>query len=94
MVIQGNNGTVLQVRIRDKRAFVDLTDATVKLVIRCGNRKFIKDAAVTGLGQVELALSSADLSTAGSYAVYAICNFKDGTSFSSTLDKFEVAGRY
>jgi hypothetical protein len=57
MVIQGNNGTVLQVKIRDKRAFVDLTDATVKLVIRCGNRKFIKDAAVTGLGQVELALS-------------------------------------
>lgn len=94
MLVQGNQGTVLQVRIREKRSFVDLTDATVKLVIRCGNRKFVKDAVVTGLGQVDVVLSSGDLATAGTYAVYAICNFKDGTQFSSSLDRFEVAPRY
>jgi len=94
MLVQGNHGTVLQVKIRERRSFVDLTDATIKLVIRCGNRKFIKDAAVTELGQVEVVLSSSDLSTAGTYAVYAVCNFKDGTQFSSSLDRFEVIPRY
>lgn len=93
MVVQGDNGTMLQVKIRDNRKFVDLSEATVKLVIRCGNRKFIKDAEVTGVGQVQVVLSSGDLATAGTYAIYAICKFTDGTNFSSSLDRFEVAPR-
>jgi hypothetical protein len=94
MLVQGNSGTRIQVKIRDNRKFVNLTDATVELVIRCGNRKFIKTARVISLGTVETVLTSGDLSTAGTYIVYAVCNFNDGTQFASSVDRFEVTPRY
>jgi hypothetical protein len=92
VIYQGDNGTVLQLTIRDSSQVVDLSDATVKVLIRLKDMGILKDATILDAqnGKCQIILFSQDILYEGIYQLQATVTFSDGTTFSSTIQRFNV----
>jgi hypothetical protein len=91
----GDNGTVLELSIKDGGAIVPLNGATVQVVVKAGDRRFVKDATITDAvnGVCEITLISTDLSTAGMYYLQGVLKKTNGDEFASDVESFVVSGR-
>lgn len=93
MIVQGDNGTRLKLYIREKGALVDLTGASIDVVIKNATQRIVKSAQVTGTGEAEVELASEDIQTTGQYFTQATIRFADNNVFSSDIQRFTVGGR-
>jgi hypothetical protein len=94
-IVQGDNGTVLGLTIKDNGIVVDLTGATVDIAIKRGNSMNIKPATVTNAlaGKCEVELTSEDVESPGLYFFQATVRFGFGLEFSSDIQRFKVGGK-
>lgn len=92
----GDNGTVLELSVRDNGAIVPLNGvSSVEVVIKQGDRRFIKTAQVADAanGIYEVELTSLDVANVGTYIVQGIVKFQNGKDFAGDVEKFSVGGR-
>ena len=91
----GDNGTVIELPVRDGGEVVSLVNATVSVVIKNGERRFIKEAQITDAagGLCEITLTSVDVANTGSYNLQGIVRHANGNEFASDIEKFTVGGR-
>lgn len=91
----GDNGTVLELPIKDNGAVVPLNGATVSVIIRTDDRRIVKDAVIKDAtnGLCEVTLTATDVATAGTYALQGIVKRQDGGEFASDVEKFTVGAR-
>lgn len=94
-IIQGDNGTVLRMTVKEGGATVDLTGATVDVAIKRGTLLMTKTATVTDApaGKCEIELTSADVDLPGLYFFQATVRFGYGREFSSDIQRFTVGGK-
>lgn len=90
MIIQGDNGTILKLHIKENNIPVDLSGATVEVKIKQKNNIIIKQAQITGLGECEISLTSTDVATIGNYIIQATVTYADNKKFSSDVQEFVV----
>jgi hypothetical protein len=93
MFIQGDNGTLLKLHIKEKDVPLDLSGATVEVTIKAGMRKFTKTAQITGTGEAEVELTSDDVSTVGLYYAQAIVQYDSENTYSSDVQQFYVGAK-
>lgn len=92
-IVQGDNGTLLNFAVTDEKGVVILTDITsIEATIVTGERRMTKTCNITDavLGICQVALTSEDVATNGTYIVQITIKFADGKIFSSTKGKFMV----
>lgn len=91
-IIQGDNGTVMNLTIKDHKGIVDIRGATIEVVLLNGSKRTVKPSQVTNgeLGQCSFTLSSTDVSESGTYYFQTTITFGDGKSFSSNVRTFKV----
>lgn len=92
---QGDDGTVLELPIRDKGVVVPLNGASVTVVFKNGERRFVKDATIkdAAAGICEVTLLAADLLDAGLYSLQGIVKLGNGNEFASDVEKISVGAR-
>lgn len=93
--VQGNNGNILPITIRNKGAVVNITGATVRVAIKQGAYISTKQAVITDAanGKCEITLTREDLSTAGLYYYQPTITYADDREFSGDVEKFRVSGK-
>jgi hypothetical protein len=91
----GDNGTVLELSIKDGGAIVPLNGATVQVVVKAGDRRLVKDAIITDAvnGVCEVTLTATDLATTGMYSLQGVLKRSNGNEFASDIETFTVTGR-
>ncbi|PLR93177.1 hypothetical protein [Bacillus sp. T33-2] len=94
----GDNGTVLELLIRDKGAIVPLNGAIVDAVIKNGARRFVKQAVRIvdpANGICETLLTREDLANSGRYQIQGVVKYpSDGDKdFASDVVYFQVGYR-
>jgi hypothetical protein len=92
VIYQGDQGTVLNLTIRDSNQVVDLTDATVQVLIRLKDMGILKAATIidSQSGKCQITLNSQDIQYEGVYQLQATVTFLNGTKFSSSIQRFIV----
>jgi hypothetical protein len=91
-IVQGDNGNILELVIQDDFQIIDLTNATVQVVLTYKTNGRIKNAVVTDAvnGKCEVTLTSEDVMFEGVYAFQATVTFNDGRKFTSNIQRFNV----
>jgi hypothetical protein len=92
----GDNGTVLELPIRDNGVIVPLNGvSSVEVVIKQGNRRFVKTAQVVDAANAiyEVTLTSEDVADAGTYTAQGIVKYQDGKDFAGDVFRFPVGSR-
>ncbi|MED3562228.1 BppU family phage baseplate upper protein [Bacillus xiapuensis] len=91
-IVQGDNGTILELIIQDDNQVIDLTGATVQVVITYKSTGKIKQAVVTDAinGKCEVTLNSDDVLFDGVYSFQATVIFPNGNKFTSNIQRFTV----
>jgi hypothetical protein len=94
-IIAGDHGTIIRLTITDEGAAVDLRGTTVEVVIKNGDRRLTKTAAITDGedGMCEVVLTADDTVTPGSYAFQATVRMQNGNIFSSDVQKFPISAK-
>jgi hypothetical protein len=92
VIYQGDNGTILQLTIRNGSQIVNITDATVQVLIRFKDMGILKAATIVdGInGKCQITLNSQDIIYEGIYQLQATVVFPDGDRFSSNVQRFSV----
>lgn len=93
--VQGNNGNILPITVRNKGAVIDVTGAMVRVAIKKGEYVDTKQAVITDAanGKCEVTLMREDLATAGLYFYQPTITYADDREFSGDVEKFRVAGK-
>jgi hypothetical protein len=88
----GDNGTVIEITIRDQDGIVDIRSATVEILIKLRAKRITKIAQIKdGLkGLVEFTLNREDIDDVASYSFQATVKFPDGKEFASSIGYFTV----
>jgi hypothetical protein len=91
-IVQGDNGSILQIRITDNSQVIDLTETTVSVVITYKSTGIIKPANITKPteGVCEVILNSEDVQFEGIYSFQAQVLYSDGRKFTSKVGRFSV----
>ena len=94
-IVQGDNGTVLRLTVKEDGNVVDLTGASVDVVIKHGDTLNSKSATIADAlaGKCEVELTSGDVVSPGIYFLQATVKFDYGLEFSSDVQKFTVGGK-
>lgn len=92
-IYQGDNGTVLEITIKDGNQTISLIDASVEVLIKYKDIGIIKQAEIIDAqnGICQITLLSDDVIYEGSYTFQATCTFIDGGIFTSSLQRFTVS---
>jgi len=92
-IVQGDSGSVLSLTISDDSQIVDLTNATVEVVIKYKATGIVKQATVTNAlqGECQITLDASDIPHQGIYSFQATVKFSDGKQFSSQIERFSVS---
>lgn len=90
----GDSGTVFELPVTDNGVVVPLAGATVEVVFKNGERRFVKTATITDAeaGLCEVKLTAEDVAVAGSYVLQAKVLWQNGDVFSGDVEKFSVGG--
>lgn len=91
-IVQGDNGTVIELTIQDGTKIIDLTDATVQIILTLRSSGKIKQAIITDAinGKCEVTLISDDILYDGVYTFQAVVYFSDGRQFTSNIQKLTI----
>lgn len=91
-IVQGNNGNVLPITIRNAAS---LDGATVRVAIKRGDSVFTKQADLADItsGRYELTLTSSDLPAPGLYFYQPTITYADGREFTGEVGRFNVGGK-
>lgn len=94
-IIQGDNGTILKRTVKDDAGLVNLTNASVSLVMtsRAGTVTKVGEVTDAVNGACQFVLTAADLAESGMYSVQCRVEFNDGKVFAEPIWKFLVERR-
>lgn len=94
-VFQADNGTVFEMTIIENGEIVNISNASVEIVMRIKQYTVTKQATITAAqyGKCEITLSSSDITVEGVYQFQAQVKYTDGRVFSSDIQRFEVKKR-
>lgn len=91
----GDIGTVLEFPIKDGGVAVSLSGASVTVVFKQGDRRFVKNATITDAigGICTVALTAEDVAVTGAYNLQCIVKLQNGNEFASDVETFKVGAR-
>jgi hypothetical protein len=92
-IVQGDSGSIIELVIQDDSQVIDLTDATVQIVLTYKSTGKIIQAEITDpvKGVCQFTLTSEDTMYEGIHTFQATVTFSDGRKFTSNTQRFNVA---
>lgn len=95
ILIQSDNGTILEFTVKDSIGVVDLTSSTITVKLNNGTTTISKSGVITNAiqGKFTCTLSSTDLAVAGDYNYQTIVKFTAGPEFASEIQMLTVRAR-
>lgn len=91
-IAQGSNGVILNFTIKDNGQVVDLTGATVQMLLTLRSSGKIKQAEITDVvnGKCTVTLNADDILFDGVYTFQNTVSYPDGRTFTSNVQKLTV----
>jgi hypothetical protein len=92
-IIQGDSGNIFQLVIQDGTQIIDLTNATVQVVLTFKGTGKIKQAEIVDPvnGLCQITLTSEDTLFEGIHSFQATVTFSDGRKFTSNIQRFNIS---
>lgn len=94
IVVQEDNGTIIDLTIRDKNGIVNLTNSAVEIRLsstKSGSKDFTATITDAVNGKCQIVLASADIAYEGTYSLQATVKYTSGKVFSSLIEKLYVS---
>lgn len=95
IIVQGDNGTVINEVFKKNGVAVDLTGATVQVYVKINESMYTKNVTITDAinGLYDITINSNDVVVTGLYYYQAYATFTSGKRISSDIDRFIVTKR-
>lgn len=96
MIVQGDNGVIVEIDISDENGIVKLeTIESIQATVKIGERVFVKPCIIedANKGKCSFTLNSNDLIDHGNYSYQITVSFNNGGKYSSNIKTFPVVKR-